>query len=69
MKKEKTGKKKVEAKNKADSMTFPAVGIGASAGGLEALETFSSRMPPDSGMAFIVIQPLAPRHWLQEDGA
>ncbi|HWQ18736.1 MAG TPA: CheR family methyltransferase [Methanotrichaceae archaeon] len=32
------------------------VGIGASAGGLEALEEFFSHMPPDSGMAFAVVQ-------------
>lgn len=32
------------------------VGIGASAGGLEALEQFFSHMPADNGMAFIVIQ-------------
>jgi two-component system CheB/CheR fusion protein len=39
---------------------FPIVGIGASAGGLEALEAFFGRMPPASGMAFIVVmhQPL-----------
>ncbi len=36
------------------------VGIGASAGGLEALEAFFSAMPPDSGLAFIVIQHLSP---------
>ncbi len=36
------------------------VGIGASAGGLEALESFFSAMPPDSGMAFVVIQHLSP---------
>ncbi|NPV87183.1 MAG: PAS domain S-box protein [Anaerolineae bacterium] len=36
------------------------VGIGASAGGLEALETFFTHMPPDSGMAFIIIQHLSP---------
>ena len=36
------------------------VGIGASAGGLEALEAFFMHMPPDSGMAFIVIQHLSP---------
>jgi len=36
------------------------VGIGASAGGLEALEAFFGHMPPESGMAFIVVmhQPL-----------
>ena len=41
---------------------FPIVGIGASAGGLEALELFFSNMPQDSGMAFVVIQHLDPTH-------
>lgn len=36
------------------------VGIGASAGGLEALERFFDAMPADSGMAFVVIQHLSP---------
>ncbi|MGB5064666.1 MAG: chemotaxis protein CheB [Candidatus Competibacter sp.] len=36
------------------------VGVGASAGGLEALEAFFSHMAADSGMAFIVIQHLSP---------
>lgn len=36
------------------------VGVGASAGGLEALDIFFTRMPPDSGMAFVVIQHLSP---------
>ena len=36
------------------------VGVGASAGGLEALEAFFSPMAPDSGLAFIVIQHLSP---------
>jgi len=34
---------------------FPIVGIGASAGGLEALEVFFRHMPVDSGMAFVVV--------------
>ena len=38
------------------------VGIGASAGGLEAFRTFFANMPPDSGMAFILVQHLAPDH-------
>ena len=44
--------------------TFPIVGIGASAGGLAAFEAFFSGMPADrdSGMAFIVVQHLAPDH-------
>ncbi|GAA4453665.1 chemotaxis protein CheB [Novipirellula rosea] len=36
------------------------VGIGASAGGLEALESFFQEMPAHSGMAFVVIQHLSP---------
>ncbi|MCP5146337.1 MAG: PAS domain-containing protein [Gammaproteobacteria bacterium] len=36
------------------------VGIGASAGGLEALESFFARVPSDTGMAFVVIQHLTP---------
>ncbi len=39
---------------------FHIVAIGASAGGLKALEQFFSAMPPDSGMAFVVIQHLSP---------
>jgi two-component system, chemotaxis family, CheB/CheR fusion protein len=36
------------------------VGVGASAGGLEALEAFFEHMPLDSGMAFVVVQHLSP---------
>jgi two-component system CheB/CheR fusion protein len=39
---------------------FPIVGIGASAGGVEALEGLFRAIPTDSGMAFIVITHLAP---------
>jgi len=48
--------------NSLQSRDFPIVGIGASAGGLEALEQFFSNMPKDSGMAFVVIQHLDPTH-------
>ena len=41
---------------------FPIIGIGASAGGLDALEQFFENMPIDSGMAFVVIQHLDPDH-------
>lgn len=41
---------------------FPIVGIGCSAGGLEAMELFFRNMPPDSDMAFVVIQHLDPSH-------
>ncbi|HCE57827.1 MAG TPA: chemotaxis protein CheB [Prolixibacteraceae bacterium] len=39
---------------------FPIVCIGASAGGLEALEQFLGNVPENSGMAFVVIQHLDP---------
>ncbi|HET7586652.1 MAG TPA: chemotaxis protein CheB [Gammaproteobacteria bacterium] len=38
------------------------VGIGASAGGLEAFRTFFRHMPADSGMAFVLVQHLDPDH-------
>ena len=41
---------------------FPIVGIGASAGGLEAFEAFFRHMPPDNGMAFVLVQHLDPDH-------
>jgi chemotaxis methyl-accepting protein methylase len=39
---------------------FPVIGIGASAGGLEALELFLENVPENSGMAFVIIQHLDP---------
>jgi two-component system CheB/CheR fusion protein len=39
---------------------FPIVGIGTSAGGLEALEVFLKHVPPKSGAAYVVIQHLDP---------
>src|SRR5581483_2186822 len=41
---------------------FPIVGIGASAGGLEALTQLLGSSPTDSGMAFVIVQHLDPRH-------
>ncbi len=38
------------------------VGIGASAGGLEALEQFFANMPNNSGLAFVVVQHLSPHY-------
>jgi two-component system CheB/CheR fusion protein len=51
----------VEAAREARSL-FPIVGIGASAGGLEALELFFANVPADSGMAFVIVQHLDPTH-------
>jgi chemotaxis methyl-accepting protein methylase/PAS domain-containing protein len=41
-------------------LPFPVVGIGASAGGLEALEQFLKNVPEKCGMAYVVIQHLNP---------
>jgi chemotaxis protein methyltransferase CheR/two-component system CheB/CheR fusion protein len=38
------------------------IGIGASAGGLDALEQFFTNIPPNSGLAFVVVQHLYPNH-------
>jgi two-component system CheB/CheR fusion protein len=44
------------------STLFPIAGIGASAGGLEALEQFLRHVPANSGIAFIIVQHLDPTH-------
>ena len=41
---------------------FPIVGIGASAGGLKALEKFFDHMPPQENISFVVVQHLDPKH-------
>ena len=43
-----------------DRSRFPIVGIGASAGGIEALGTFFDAMPADSGMACVIVLHLDP---------
>jgi two-component system, chemotaxis family, CheB/CheR fusion protein len=43
-------------------LPFHVVGIGASAGGLQALEEFFEQVPKDSGMAYVVVQHLSPDH-------
>jgi two-component system CheB/CheR fusion protein len=60
-------KAKEKAKAKAKESTglaarFPIVGIGASAGGLDAFEQFFRHIPPDSGMAFVLVPHLDPGH-------
>ncbi len=44
----------------AEAKPIAVVGIGASAGGLDPLEQFFSRLSPDSGLAFVVVQHLDP---------
>jgi len=45
-----------------EQLPFPIVGIGASAGGLEALEQFLRQVPLGSGLAFVIVQHLDPTH-------
>jgi two-component system CheB/CheR fusion protein len=45
---------------KTSRVSFPVVGIGASAGGLEALEHFLAHVPKGSGLAFVIVQHLDP---------
>jgi two-component system CheB/CheR fusion protein len=51
----------IEQSAKTDA-PFPIVGIAASAGGLEAFTQLLSHLPSDTGMAFVLIQHLAPDH-------
>jgi two-component system, chemotaxis family, CheB/CheR fusion protein len=44
------------------SLQFPVVGIGASAGGLDAVKAFLQALPAKSGMAYVFIQHLSPDH-------
>ncbi len=58
-----TGKKSTEEKpGGRKNAGIPLVAIGASAGGLEAIESFFSNVPAQSGMAFVVVQHFAPGH-------
>jgi two-component system CheB/CheR fusion protein len=47
-------------KSKVKDGAFPIVGIGMSAGGLEAVIPFLNAMPADSGMGFVLVQHLEP---------
>lgn len=64
-----TGKKKpnrvkrvVDKRSSEDVSRVPIIGLGASAGGIEALKEFFGAMPADSGMAFVIVQHLEPTH-------
>jgi len=50
----------LETRTTSEGPSFPIIGIGASAGGLEALEQFLRNVPANSGMSFVVIQHLDP---------
>ncbi len=51
-----------EAAAKAAGARVPIVGIGASAGGLEAFTELLKYLPADSGMGFVLVQHLDPVH-------
>ncbi|HUJ69423.1 MAG TPA: PAS domain S-box protein, partial [Syntrophorhabdales bacterium] len=53
---------KVKKRNDTTSKSIPVVGIGASAGGFDALEAFLAEMPEDFGFAIVFIQHLSPNH-------
>ena len=60
LKKKTTDKKPTKAKSKTSAdAKFPIVGLGASAGGLEALKSFFSEVTENSGMAYIVVVHMA----------
>jgi len=50
------------ASRRAETAPLAVVGIGASAGGLVALERFFSNVPENSGLAFVVVTHLSPSH-------
>ena len=50
----------IDTKEQKKTASFPIVGIGASAGGLEAFELFLKNVPEGSGMAFVIVQHLDP---------
>jgi two-component system CheB/CheR fusion protein len=52
----------VRRKSETRSTQLLITALGASAGGLEALERFFKHMPADSGIAFVIVQHLAPDH-------
>ena len=51
-----------EDEMRPNANVFPIVGIGASAGGLEAFTELLAALPPNTGMAFVLIQHLDPDH-------
>ncbi|MEO5890369.1 MAG: chemotaxis protein CheB [Ferruginibacter sp.] len=54
--------KKIDTNVVLSDNLFPVVGIGASAGGLDAFKKLLKAIPKDSGMAFVLVQHLDPRH-------
>src|SRR5579863_6827109 len=58
----KTRKSRHEVLGQRQGLPFPVVAIGASAGGLAAFTALLQALPAKSGMAFVLIQHLEPKH-------
>jgi two-component system CheB/CheR fusion protein len=58
----KKSQSKPDGEQPDNSNIFPIVGIGASAGGLEAFTQLLNYLPSDTGMGFVLVQHLAPDH-------
>ncbi|MEO7424764.1 MAG: chemotaxis protein CheB, partial [Fibrobacteria bacterium] len=56
------GPSTVDSALKTDRVVIPVVGIGASAGGLEAFTQLLANLPASTGMGFVLIQHLDPGH-------
>lgn len=50
------------SKKLSRTLGFPIVGVGASAGGLDAFSRLLQALPDDTGMAFVLVQHLSPTH-------
>ncbi|MGH9404747.1 MAG: chemotaxis protein CheB [Terriglobia bacterium] len=55
-------RRKPSSRSKNQNRPFPIVGIGASAGGLEAIGKMLEHVPAKTGMAFVLVQHLTPQH-------
>jgi len=55
-------KNKTKPQPPATVQNFPIVGIGASAGGLDAFKRLIKEIPENSGMAYVLVQHLDPTH-------
>ncbi|MEO5975557.1 MAG: CheR family methyltransferase [Chryseolinea sp.] len=55
-------KKEITVRPPKSKQDFPIVGVGASAGGLEAFKLLIRAIPEDSGMAYVLVQHLDPTH-------
>jgi two-component system CheB/CheR fusion protein len=53
---------KSNAKSSGGNQPFPIVGVGASAGGLEAVRELLNHLPTDTGIALVLVQHLDPKH-------